>query len=347
LFLRIQTFTVRKRFALRISRGINTESTNVWVAIEQDGIWGWGEATPFAVGSQGQTTKKLMESLQQVAPRLARFHPLDRQQMQEAIADLPSAARAALDMACWDWLGKRSGLPLWRIWGLDRSQILPTSVTIGISAPLEAQQRVLSWLELISDLQVFKVKLGNPAGIAADREMLEAVLEAIPPQALVYVDANGGWSLEDAIFMCNWLGSAGIRYVEQPLPAGRERDLRVLYERSPLPIFVDESCFTSKDIPQLTDCVHGINIKLMKSGGLTEAMGMVHTAKALGLQVMFGCYSDSILANTAAAQLAPLADYLDLDSHLNLVDDPFTGALMEKGRLLPNDLPGLGVTRHG
>lgn len=288
----------------------------------------------------------VMASLQQVAPTLERFHPLERQQMEAVIRDLPSPAQAALDMACLDWLGKLAGLPLWRMWGLDRSQILPTSVTIGISSTPEARQRVRDWLELISDLRVFKVKLGNPAGIAADRKMLEAVLEETPPNALVYVDANGGWSLDDAIAMCNWLGSAGIRYVEQPLPAGQSDDLRVLYSLSPLPIFVDESCFTSRDIPYLADRVHGVNIKLMKSGGLTEAMRMVHTAKALGLQVMFGCYSDSVLANTAAAQLAPLADYLDLDSHLNLVDDPFTGAQMEKGSLLPNDLPGLGVTRH-
>ncbi|MGB3204567.1 MAG: enolase C-terminal domain-like protein, partial [Crinalium sp.] len=123
-----------------------------------------------------------------------------------------------------------------------------------------------------------------------------------------------------------------------------EVDLLVLKERSPLPIFVDESCFTSDDIPKLADRVHGINIKLMKSGGLTEALRMVHTAKACGLQVMFGCYSDSCLANTAAAQLSPFADYLDLDSHLNLKDDLFTGAVLQDGCLLPNDLPGLGVT---
>jgi L-alanine-DL-glutamate epimerase-like enolase superfamily enzyme len=146
--------------------------------------------------------------------------------------------------------------------------------------------------------------------------------------------------------MCSWLASQGVRHVEQPLAAGQEENLPMLYERSPLPIFVDESCFTSCDIPRLADRVHGINIKLMKSGGLTEAMRMVHTARACGLQVMFGCYSDSTLANTAASQLSPLADYLDLDSHLNLVDDPFTGATVQNGCLIPNDLPGLGVECH-
>jgi muconate cycloisomerase len=125
-----------------------------------------------------------------------------------------------------------------------------------------------------------------------------------------------------------------------------ESPLRELKARSLLPIFVDESCFTSRDIPLLADKVHGVNIKLMKCGGLTEAIRMVHTAKACGLQVMFGCYSDSVISNTAAAQLSPLADYLDLDSHLNLIDDPFTGASLQDGRLLPNDLPGLGVSKN-
>jgi muconate cycloisomerase len=120
-------------------------------------------------------------------------------------------------------------------------------------------------------------------------------------------------------------------------------DLAQLKQQSPLPIFVDESCFNSQDIPRLADFVDGINIKLMKAGGLTEALRMIHTARACGLQIMFGCYSDSSLANGAMAQLSPLADYLDLDSHLNLRDDPFTGLTLVNGRLLPSTNPGLGL----
>ena len=187
--------------------------------------------------------------------------------------------------------------------------------------------------------------MGNPDGIKADRAMLTAVREEAPVSEL-YVDANGGWNLEEAIAMCDWLAAFGVKYIEQPLPRGKEKSLLTLKERSPLPIFVDESCLTSYDIPQLADCVDGINIKLMKAGGLTEVIRMVHTARACGLQVMFGCYSDSSLANTAAVHLSPLADYLDLDSHLNLIDDPFSGALVQEGRVLPNDLPGLGVERR-
>jgi L-alanine-DL-glutamate epimerase-like enolase superfamily enzyme len=163
------------------------------------------------------------------------------------------------------------------------------------------------------------------------------------PDAEFTVDANGGWTIDEAMTMCDWLATQSVKYVEQPLPVGAEKDLPLLHQKSPLPIFVDESCFSSSDIPYLANCVSGINIKIMKAGGLSEVMRTIHVAKACGLQIMFGCYSDSILANTAMSHLSPLADYLDLDSHLNLIDDPFIGAQLDRGRLLPKDLPGLGV----
>jgi L-alanine-DL-glutamate epimerase-like enolase superfamily enzyme len=341
--IQVKTFTVNKRFPLTISRGTTAQTTNVWVSISQDGIEGWGEASPFGVGNHSQSTEKIKEALQQVAPILQPFSPLQRQQVEQALttAQVPSSVKAAVDMAMHDWLGKRVGLPLWQLWGLDRNVIVPTSVTIGINSPEGARARARDWLKF-TDVRLFKVKLGNPDGIDADQKMLLAVREEAPNLEF-FVDANGGWSLTDAIEMCSWLSDLGIKYVEQPLPRGQEKNLANLKEHTPLPIFVDESCFNSANIPQLANYVDGINIKLMKSGGLTEAMRMVHTARAYGLQIMFGCYSDSSLANTAAAQLSPLADYLDLDSHLNLIDDPFTGASLQQGRVVPNDLPGLGV----
>ncbi len=340
----IQTFTVHKRVPLTISRGTTSESVNVWVQIEEDGVEGWGEASPFSIGENKQTTETILKVLQQVAPMLQKFSPGDRQEIERILIEnqVPSAARAAIDIALHDWLGKRVGLPLWQLWGLNRSRIVPTSVTIGINSPSGARQRVRDWLQM-TKAQFFKVKLGSPLGIEADRAMLMAVREEAP-SAQLSVDANGGWTLNQAVEMCGWLAEYGVKYVEQPQAWGQETDLPILKERSPLPIFVDESCFSSNDIPKLASSVHGINIKLMKSGGLTEAMRMVNTARACGLQVMFGCYSDTCLANTAAAQLSPLADYLDLDSHLNLIDDPFTGASLQDGCLLPNNLLGLGVT---
>jgi muconate cycloisomerase len=346
MHIEVEVFTVNKRFPLTISRGTTSQTTNVWVRIFEDGIEGWGEASPFNADSHPQSTEMLKVALQQIADSLKAFNPLQRSSVELVLnkAQIPSSAKAALDMATHDWLGKKVGLPLWQMWGFERYWIVPTSVTIGINSPEKARVRVRDWLEF-TDVRVLKVKLGSRDGIAADQKMIMAVREEAPKQEL-YVDANGGWSLADAEVMCSWLADLGVKYVEQPLSRGQEENLAELKKRSPLPIFVDESCFTSSDIPKLANCVDGINIKLMKSGGLTEAMRMIHTARSHNLQVMLGCYSDSTLANTAAVQLAPLVDYIDLDSHLNLLDDPFTGALLQEGKVLPNNLPGLGVERH-
>lgn len=340
----LETFTVNKRFPLTISRGTMAQTTNILVRIEQDEIEGWGEASPFSIVREDRkNTDELLKELESIIPTLEKYSLLDRQEIEKKLQEMQvaSSLRAAIDTALHDWLGKRAGLPLWRLWGLNRDRIVPTSVTIGINTPQGARKRIKEWIALMG-AKVLKVKLGSPEGIEADRAMLLAIREEAP-RAQLTVDANGGWNLEGAIEMCDWLAQQGVKYVEQPLPVGEEKDLSQLRSRSPIPIFVDESCFTSSDIPRLANYADGINLKLMKAGGLTEVMRSIHVAKACGLQIMFGCYSDSSLANTAMSHLAPLADYLDLDSHLNLADDPFAGAILEEGRLLPNDLPGLGV----
>jgi L-alanine-DL-glutamate epimerase-like enolase superfamily enzyme len=338
------TFTVNKRFPLTISRGTTAQTVNVWARIEADGIEGWGEASPFGIGDFRQSTEQILEHLARARPLLEPLHPLERARVEQTLreAGIGSAARAAIDLALWDWLGKRTGLALWQMLGLSREAVAPTSVTIGINPPEVAQQRTRDWLEL-THARALKIKLGNPAGIEADQAMFEAIRQVAPQGVALRVDANGGWSLQDALTMCRWLAARGVEYVEQPLPRGAEDDLPHLHRESPLPIFVDESCFDSRDVVRLADRVHGVNIKLMKCGGLSEALRMVHTARALGLQVMYGCYSDSSLAITAASQIAPLADHLDLDSHLNLLDDPFIGAELHDGKVIPTRAPGLGV----
>ncbi|MCT7949728.1 dipeptide epimerase [Ancylothrix sp. C2] len=344
--IEIQPFTVHKRFALTISRGTTAQTTNIWVKIEHEGIEGWGEASPFSTGIEPQTTEILLKALQTISQISETFNPHNRQQIERVLNELktPSAARAAIDTALHDWIGKKAQMPLWKMWGLNSTYIPPTSVTIGINTPEKVKERVRDWLNL-TQAKILKVKLGSPDGIEADKAIILAVKEQAPTTTQITIDANGGWNLENAIKMSEWLAEQQIKYVEQPLPRGQENDLPALKKRSPLPIFVDESCFTSRDIPPLANCVDGINIKLMKAGGLTEALRMIHTAKACGLQIMFGCYSDSTLANTAMSHLAPLADYLDLDSHLNLTDDFFTGATLQKGCLTPNENPGIGVTK--
>jgi L-Ala-D/L-Glu epimerase len=341
-----ETFTVRKRFALTISRGTTAQTTNIWLKAIEEGIEGWGEASPFSVRKdERKNTEDMLQELAYIAPKIALFHPLERQKIETVLLQekICSAVRAAIDTALYDWLGKKAGLPLWQIWGLDRTKIVPTSVTVGISTPKAARERVRDWLSHF-DAKTIKVKLGSPEGLDADRSMFAAIRETVPDKEIM-IDANGGWNLSEAVVMCEWLANLGVKYVEQPLAVGDEANLTILRRESPLPIFVDESCFSSDDIPRLVDRVDGINIKLMKAGGLSEAKRTIDLAKASGLQVMFGCYSDSSLANTAMSHLAPLADYLDLDSHLNLLDDPFSGAILTEGKTIPNDRSGLGVYR--
>lgn len=343
--LYVEPFTVHKRYALTLSRGTYTEATLAWVRIEEEGIEGWGEACPFSVSEDcHQSLEDILVGLEVAKGILRRHSPWERQAIEAELlrAGIPSAARAAVDMALHDWMGKRLGMPLWQVWGLDRSRIPPTTLTIGISTPQAARQRALAWMEQ-TQARAFKIKLGSDLGLMADQNMLIAVQEVIPLGSLITVDANGAWTVEQSLSMSNWLAGQGVSYLEQPLERGQEAKLITLWHESKLPIFVDESCMDSRDIPPLVDRVHGINIKLMKCGGLSEAWRMIHTAKAYGLQVMLGCYSNTALGNTAAAHLAPLVDYVDLDSHLNLIDDPFAGAILQDGCLLPTDRPGLGV----
>ncbi|MDJ0903987.1 MAG: dipeptide epimerase [Xenococcus sp. MO_188.B8] len=343
--IKVSTFTVHKKFPLQISRGTTSKTTNLWLKIAADGMEGWGEASPFSVvKNQRITTEQLLQEITSAIPHLQDFHPLQRQAIAVKLnqLSLSSGAKAAIDIALHDWLGKKAGLPLWQLWGLNLERIQPISVTVGINTAEAAIQRVRDWQDTIT-VKILKLKLGNPLGIAADKAMVEAV-KSVAPDLRLTVDANGGWSLADAIAMSKWLSNQGVEYIEQPLPVGEETKLATLANHSPLPIFVDESCFTSEEIPKLANSVAGVNVKIMKTGGLTEAIKAIHVAQACGLKVMLGCYSDSSLANTAMAHLAPWADYLDLDSHLNLFDDPFRGAMVEDGRLLPNNQPGLGVS---
>ncbi|HSM81748.1 MAG TPA: dipeptide epimerase [Nodosilinea sp.] len=342
--LSCQPFTVHKRVPLTISRGTTAQSTNLWLTLEAEGIGGWGEAAPFSIGTHRQTLQMLMADMAILSTLLEPYHPLDRQAIEAAIAPiaLHSATRAALDVALWDWCGKATGLPIWRLLGLDLSRIQPTSVTVGISSPEAARLRSQDWLQQTS-ARTLKIKLGSPSGIEADQAMFQAIYDTVPPTVGLSIDANGGWTLDDAKTMAHWLSARRVTHLEQPLPVAQNAELAELRQQSPLPIFVDESCFNSAEIPSLAGLANGINIKLMKAGGLTEALRMIHTARSCGLQVMFGCYSDSSLANGAMAQLSPLVDYIDLDSHLNLRDDPFTGLTLSNGRLLPSASPGLGL----
>jgi L-Ala-D/L-Glu epimerase len=352
----VSPHNLTKRFPLTISRGTSAGSSNLVVAIEHEGLTGIGEAAPFYVGHGGDDATVLSARLEEWAALLADTAPWEMQRIEAILDDQAecdgsegieahrpaSAARAALDMACHDWLGKKTGLPVYRLLGLDPEAIVPTSLTIGINSPDIVRERVPEMLSRLAP-KLLKIKLGSPDGIEADRAMFSVVRELTPPHVGLRVDANGGWSVEDARFMIRWLAEQGVEYVEQPLPAGDEDFLPLIYSSAPIPIIADESCSCAADVPGLADRVHGVNLKLMKSGGIREGLRVIHTARAHGLKVMMGCMGESSLSIAASAHLSPLADYLDLDSHLNLLPDPFTGLHWHDGRVLPGDAPGLGV----
>jgi L-alanine-DL-glutamate epimerase-like enolase superfamily enzyme len=342
-----QVVTLEKRVPLTISRGTHTHSEIVWLRWREDGIEGWGEAVPFSIGDRGGTVADIVTALASVRESLRQSSAWDRVVLEQNLRNnrVSSALVSGLNQAMLDWLGKKLGQPVWRLFGLTPRAGPLTSATIGIAAPDAARHRVRLW-RASGDFRAFKIKLGSPAGLAADRAMFEAVRDEVGPGIRLSVDANGGWSVADACAMSAWLAERGVDHVEQPLARGQEAELPRVRAACSLPVFVDESCCTSRELAALIGRVDGINIKLMKCGGLDEALRLVATARAHGLRILVGCYGSSALGNTAAATLGPLVDCLDLDSHLNLKDDPFQGAALEAGWFSLPAAPGFGVTHE-
>jgi muconate cycloisomerase len=347
--LTLRRFTLTKRYPLTISRGTVASSENLLVEIRSEGATGMGEMAPVSIGGEPETVETALADFERWSDGLADLSPWDFQRIEAALDERGGgrASRAALDIALHDWLGRRLGAPVWRLLGLDRDAIPPTSITIGINPPEVIRERTPEILAR-TEARALKVKLGSPDGLDADRDIFAAVQEAASGanrNLLWRVDANGGWTVAGAGEMIPWLASLGVEFIEQPLARGQEEDLPAVRSSSPLPIYADESCRIAADVPPLADRVDGVNIKLMKCGGIREAMRIMHVARANNLKVMMGCMSESSLAITAAAQISSLSDSLDLDSHLNLLPDPYAGATLQEGRVLPNDEPGLGVRR--
>ena len=343
--IQLRRIGLTKRIPLTISRGTSAGSENLIVSVEHDGVTGIGEMAPTSGGALAESADTAAADFAVWTPLLESCDPWEMQRI-DTIIDLYGggrASRAALDMALHDWQGKRLGIPVWQLFGLDLDRIVPTSITIGINPPDVLREIVPEVLTRTGALAV-KVKLGGPGGVEADQERFAAAQAAAPYPVSWRVDANGGWDVEPALAMIRWLARRGVEFVEQPLARGRESELPAIHHNSALPIYVDESICVAGDIPPLSASIDGVNLKLMKSGGLREALRIVHVSRAHGLKLMMGCMSESSLAITAAAHLSPLADALDLDSHLNLNPDPFVGAAYTQGRVMPDAMPGLGVT---
>ncbi len=331
-----------KRQPLVISRDIRKSSMNLFLTLTLGGYSGIGEAVPDH--EAGETVE---QSEQQLHDFLTGYDwsqlAIQEIWQQAREAKLTAPAQAALDMALWDLLAKTAQLPCYQLFGLAKEAI-PTSITIGIMSPEQAEARAVELLET-HHARALKIKLGSREGLDADQAMftkIKQVADNYPVKLLV--DANGGWSLAEAKTMMAWLAQHGVEYIEQPLEVGSEDQLAELYHNRPLPIFVDESCRVSSDVAKLVGNIDGINIKLMKCGGLSEALRLVAVARAHGLKTMIGCMSESSVAISAACAVAPLIDYIDLDSHLNIKNDPADGVTLNgDGQLLMVEKPGHGA----
>lgn len=338
---------LKKRYPLRISRGVITENHNLWVTVEDEGMLGFGEMAPGG-GLHSVPPEQGAEELSRFAPILAlktrHGDPLNLSEIWErGRQELSPAVLAALDIALWDLQAKRARMPLWKLLGLSR-ELPPTSVTIGINPPEVQRERVPEILER-TKATILKVKLGSPEGIEADKAAFLGVKESLPKERSfsIRVDANGGWDLHSAHNMMQWLSERGVEFVEQPLPVELNDALPSLYKQRPLPLFIDESCQMSRDLPPLASCIDGVVVKLMKSGGITEAVRIVATARAHRLKTMIGCMGESSIAISAGAAIGSLFDFIDLDSHLNLLPDLARGVAITEGYLSLNDQPGHGA----
>jgi L-alanine-DL-glutamate epimerase-like enolase superfamily enzyme len=333
----IKTFIHRLhlKHTFRISREAQDISDVVYVRVEHAGIVGWGEASPSV--RYGEYAEAAQGALQRL--KLGNRSPENYREWWGDIDqefDGQRSAQAALDMAIWDWIGKRARMPVYGLLNLDLNKVPVTSFTIGISDAELTRQKVRE----AANYPLLKIKLGG----GNDEEVMRVVRSET--DKLIQVDANEGWGRDEALEKIKWLEGQNVKLVEQPLPADDPEGTAWLRERVTLPIFADESVKRLSDVEACSGVFDGINIKLMKCGGPTEALRMIYRARALGLSVMLGCMVESSLGISAAAHLSPLADTVDLDGHLLIRDDPFGGLGFRDGRIVLPDAPGLGVVHR-
>jgi len=312
--------------AFTIARGTETVAHTALLRIAWRGLEGLGETAPSA---------RYGESIASVRAHFAAHPPAgdDPYALERLLAGVPPAARCALDIALHDLIGKDLGRPLWQLFGLDPAGTPVTSFTVGIDEP----ERMLAKLDAIAAHPIVKVKLGFPG----DVEVLEAMRARYA--GTLRVDANEAWTPEEAVAKLAALARCDVEFCEQPIPAGTPEKLRWIRERSRVPLVTDEDSKDARDLPALAGCVDGVNIKLVKCGGLRAALAAIATARALGLKVMLGCMVESAILTTAAAHLSPLVDWADLDGPFLTARDPFAGVTYERGKLVLPLLPGLGV----
>lgn len=337
--LAIEPVRIETARPFQIARGTRTQYEVFVITLTSDGLEGWGEAAPQPF--YGENSMSVRAAIQSVGRFLDVDTEVARANLNTEGSDLferlrPHASvRAALDMALWDLRGRKEGLPVWRLIGAEAGRAPLTSFTIGFDRPEVVDAKV----DAAAPYRILKVKVGLPG----DLEMLDRVIAR--SGKTVRVDANEGWDVETAIEKTRELYRRRVEFCEQPLPHADEDGLRQLMRVSPLPIVLDESIVDPEDVAPCRDQGHGINIKLMKCGGITRALSLVEAARACEMSVMIGCMIETSLGITAAAHVSPLCDYADLDGNLLLASDPFVGVRVEDGRLVLPTEPGLGVRR--
>lgn len=313
----------------KITRGEESVARTAIFRLTWGGLEGLGETAPI---------ERYHESIETVQAWFAQ-HPVrgnDPYKLDELLAGIAPAARCALDLALHDLIGKDLQRPLYRLLGLDPAKTATTSFTIGMADREKTLQKVAE----IANHPILKIKLG--AGTDREEiEMIEAIRSAYT--GTIRIDANEGWNAQSAVAILGELERFEIEFCEQPIPAGHPEQLRFIRERTNIPLVTDEDSKDARDLPALYGCVHGINIKLVKCGGIRGALEMVHTARALGFKIMLGCMVESAILSSAAAHLSPLVDWADIDGPFLTAEDPFEGVTYDRGKLVLPDAPGLGV----
>jgi L-alanine-DL-glutamate epimerase-like enolase superfamily enzyme len=332
--LQLRPYSLRLRHTFTIARESYDVQPTLIVELEQDGQRGYGEATSNSY--YGASIAEMTAAIERVRP-LLESHELGTpgelwQLLQPELGDRPFPL-CAIDLAAHDLWGKLQEQPVYRLWGLSLERLPPTDYTIGI----DTIEKMVSKMQEFPDWPIYKIKLGT----ARDIEIVRALRQHT--QSVFRVDANCGWSAAETIANSHALAELGVEFIEQPLPADQWEAMREVYAKSALPIIADESCIVESDVARCSGYFHGVNIKLVKCGGLTPARRMIGAAKQLGLKTMVGCMTESSVGISAIAQLLPLLDYVDMDGALLLADDIANGVTIERGRVVFPNISGCGV----
>ena len=329
LRLEAEIISIRTKYPFKIARHQHDEVRTVLVKLrDEDGVEGWGEATPQRF--YGETPETVLAAFGTYASALPDdpFQLETAERRWEALLTNNNSARAALSTALHDLVGKRLGVPIHKMWGLDPAAAPRSTFTIGIDTADMIKKKVKE----AAEYPILKIKLGSDQ----DMETLKAIREVTDRE--LRVDANCGWDVKHTIRM--------LPVLEQPLVREDIEGLALIRRKSRIPLIVDESCITSADIPRLVGKVDGINIKLAKTGSQIEAIRMIHIARGHHMMVMVGCMVETSIAITAAAQFTPLVDIVDLDGAALLAEDPYTGATITGGQVTLPSGPGLGVAKR-